>query len=97
MNRKHILVFVIATNLSTALALASANAACSDRPGTPTNVNVFPLPNSQLQVRWTNTAGNDETVWWDVEMTAGSVVVPQPAGIGRGTRATACRFPTCTR
>ena len=88
MNRKHISVLLVATILSTTFAVASATAACSNRPGTPTDVNVFPLPNSQLQVRWTNTARNDETVWWDVENVdrrrccAGTACWNRPGGQG---------------
>lgn len=82
-------VLVLTLLWSTALATAPANAQCSDRPGTPTNVEAAPLdlgqgPSpDQIQVKWKNTA--TERVWWDVEMTdeAGQVL-PLRAGVGRG-------------
>jgi Bacterial SH3 domain len=82
-------VFVATLLWSTALAVAPAHAQCSDRPGTPTNVEAAPLnlgqsPSpDQIQVKWTNTA--TERVWWDVEITdeAGNVL-ELPAGVGRG-------------
>jgi hypothetical protein len=45
----------------------------------------------RIEVSWTNTARNDETVFWDVEHTVGVVVFPNPAGIGRGDRGTGLR------
>ena len=82
-------VFIVTLLWSTALAVAPANAQCSDRPGTPTNVEAAPLNLGQdpspddIQVKWTNTA--TERVWWDVEITdeAGKVL-ELPAGVGRG-------------
>lgn len=80
-------VFLVVMTLSTVLAAAAADAACTDRPGTPTGVTArvtsqFP---PMIQVRWTNTA--TETVFWDVEMTDEQGNIPKEApgpGIGRG-------------
>lgn len=80
------IVFLVTMTLLTTLATPTADAACTDRPGTPTGVTTrvtseFP---PMIQVRWTNTA--TETVFWDVEMTdeRGNIAEALPAGIGRG-------------
>ena len=79
------LALIAAAGFSAAFGTA-ANAACSDRPGTPTNVTarITQVVPAIIQVTWTNTAS--EQVWWDVEMTDGTgrVAEPLPAGIGRG-------------
>jgi hypothetical protein len=74
-----------AAALTAAFGAMPAMAACSDRPGTPTNVTARMTSESPptVQVSWTNTAS--ETVWWDVERTdASGRADPLPAGIGRG-------------
>jgi hypothetical protein len=76
-------VVVAALLWSAALAVTPANAQCSDRPGTPTNVAATAISATQIQVTWTNTAS--EQVWWDVEITDGAgTILAQPAGVGRG-------------
>lgn len=59
---------------------ADVDASCSDRPGTPTIVNVIGISQTQVLVNWINKAGNDETVFWDVHMTdpAGNVFPQRP-------------------
>jgi hypothetical protein len=71
--------------LAAAFLAPAAMAACSDRPGTPTNLSARMTSESPptVQVSWTNTA--TETVFWDVEMTdSRGKVFPLPAGVGRG-------------
>ena len=96
MDRKFASVFV-AVILPAVLAAASA-CAC-DEPGTPTNVTAqatwnFSLNAPDIVVSWTNTANNDETVWWDIQMTDGQgKIIPQRAGVephitGTGVRLT---------
>jgi hypothetical protein len=84
MATKLISVLLVAMMLSTTFARGLAHAACSDRPGTPNNVRAVPLTQTEIQVRWRNTAS--ERVWWDVEMrgSENGPVIPLPAGVGRG-------------
>jgi hypothetical protein len=79
-------LFLVAMTLSASLATTAAEAACNDRPGTPTSVTAQvagEVPPSIL-VRWINTAS--ETVFWDVEMTdeQGNIAEALPPGSGRG-------------
>ena len=81
-------ICLVAATVAAVLGPSPAGAACSDRPGTPVDVRARltgTLPPT-IEVSWTNTARNDETVFWDVEHTVGVVVFPNPAGIGRGDR-----------
>jgi hypothetical protein len=96
MDRKFVSVFAA---VSLPAVLAAASACACDEPGTPINVTAQAVWNGSLNapdivVRWTNTANNDETVWWDVQMTDGQGrIIPQRAGVephitGRGVGVT---------
>jgi hypothetical protein len=81
------------TALLFSLFQISARMSCSDRPGTPDQVNATARhqvnPDGKRATReiifkWRNTAKHGETVWWDIEMTDGNGnVIPQRAGAGR--------------
>jgi hypothetical protein len=92
MDTKSVSLFLAAVSLPAVLGATSANASCNDRPGTPTNVTADPSPPSTaptIGVSWSNTANNDETVFWDVEVTDGHgrAVQDEPRpGAGRGDR-----------
>jgi hypothetical protein len=90
-------LFFAALLWSTALTVSPANARCTDRPGTPTNVVAIAVDSKHIEVSWTNTA--TEQVWWDVEMNDGGAfegdrhgnVLPLPAGVGRGDQGVGLR------
>jgi hypothetical protein len=69
-------------------AAPTAHAACSDRPGTPTNLKAQVITNclnpNCINVSWTNTA--TERVWWDISVTDGQGrnTGLGKAGVGRG-------------
>jgi hypothetical protein len=87
MDRKFVSLFLVAVGLPVALAAGSANAC--DAPGTPTNATADVIWNfpPTIGVSWKNTANDDETVFWDVEITDGRTpptFFPQQPGFGRG-------------
>ena len=76
---------LVGAGFASLLMPQAAALACSDRPGTPTNVSARVTSQNPpiIQVSWTNTA--TERVWWDVEMTdERGTIFPLPAGVGRG-------------
>lgn len=70
--------------LSTLAAVGTADAACSDRPGTPNNVKAHVVGPNQITFTWTNTA--TERVWWDINVTDGKghATAYSQTGVGRG-------------
>jgi hypothetical protein len=88
MDRKFVSLFLAAVSLPIVLAAGSANAC--DEPGTPTNVTagVTSYYPPTITVSWINKANNDETVFWDVQITDGKTPPtffnpPPPPGSGR--------------
>ena len=72
-----------------ALATASAaNAACSDRPGTPNRVKAEPFahsPRDTILFTWFDTTRASERVWHDIEVTDGKGrLVQSLTGVGIG-------------